>query len=133
MPTWVHGKLLYFLIRRLPPSCTGGVEVRMRIAEDVVRIPDLSVFLASAEPAEQHPSQPPLVTVEVLSPDDRHVEVMRKCHEYREWGVPNIWVIDPEARKLYVYTAGLSERDRFELPELGFTLSAAELFAAANA
>jgi hypothetical protein len=47
--------------------------------------------------------------------------------------VPNIWVIDPELRKLYVYTAGLSERDRFDLPELGFTVTAGELFASANA
>jgi hypothetical protein len=63
--------------------------------------------------------------------DDRLSEVPRKCEEYGTWGVPNIWVIESEMRKLYVYTAGFSEVDRFELPEFGFSVTAASLFSAA--
>jgi Uma2 family endonuclease len=128
MPTKIHAKLVYLLSRRLPDQVHGFVEFRMRLQEGVFRIPDLAVF---RDEPDDFPATPPLVAVEVTSPDDRLSEILRKCEEYRAWGVPNIWVIESEMRKFYVYTAGLSEVDRFQLPEFGFSVTAASLFAAA--
>ncbi len=51
------------------------------------------------------PSTPPLLVIEILSNDDRHHDLMEKLEEYRVWGVPNIWVVDPMAKRLALYTA----------------------------
>jgi Uma2 family endonuclease len=36
------------------------------------------------------PDTPPLIVVEILSPDDRLTEVREKLEEYRAWGVPHV-------------------------------------------
>jgi Uma2 family endonuclease len=43
------------------------------------------------------------VAIEIVSPDDRYSEMLEKLAEYQEWGVANIWVIDPHRRTLAVY------------------------------
>ncbi len=83
-------------------ACTG---TRMRLAPDLYRIPDIAVF-AGTEPDENVPSHPPLVVIEIISPDDRYSEVLEKLAEYRQWGVSHIWVVDPDRRTLATYEAG---------------------------
>ena len=80
------------------------------------------------EPAEDVPSSPPLVAIEILSPDDRFAGVLTKLEEYGAWGVAHVWFVDPISRKLYVYTAGLSETSAFRLPEYGVEMAASEVF-----
>lgn len=127
MPNFIHGFIIALLAIRLRPYGYPSAGVRLRIASDLVRIPDLSFFVGT-QPEARYPAEPPFATVEIISDDDRYRDVMDKCEEYRGWGVPNIWVIDPDLRKFYVYSAGLSERDEFELPGLGFTITARSLF-----
>ena len=75
------------------------------------------------------PDHPPLVAIEILSPDDRIGYVVPKLDEYRRWGVAHIWVADPEDRKLLVYGAdGLHEVEQLELPALGIVLTKNEIF-----
>jgi len=39
------------------------------------------------------------------------------------------WLVEPELKKLYVYDRGsLTEARQLELPEFGFSVTAAELF-----
>jgi Uma2 family endonuclease len=110
MPTYPHGKTqgeLFYHFRHLRDShrlfaCT---ETRMRLASDLYRIPDVAVF-AGTEPDEEVPSHPPLLVVEIISPDDRYSEVQEKLSEYQQWGVPHIWVVDPHRRTLATYDAG---------------------------
>ena len=71
---------------------------------------------------------PPLVAIEILSKDDRHHDLMEKLEEYRVWGVPNIWVIDPETQRFSIYTElGLQNVSPF-LAHYPFQLAPAELF-----
>jgi len=64
-----------------------------------------------------------------VSPDDRISKVIEKLREYRAFGVPNIWLIDPEARQLYVFdSSGLHEVESLALAEYGFSVTSAELF-----
>ena len=77
----------------------------MRLASDLYRIPDVAVFVGT-EPDDDVPSQPPLLVVEIISPDDRYSEVQEKLAEYQQWGVPHIWVVDPHRRTLATYDAG---------------------------
>jgi Uma2 family endonuclease len=106
----------------------GQTEMRSRVAATRVRIPDVSVY-AGEEPTERVPTQPPLVAIEILSPDDRHLAVMQKLEEYRAWGVRHIWLVDPERRRLQVYGSGsLSEVPALEIPEYDVRLTAADIF-----
>ncbi|MGP0074620.1 MAG: Uma2 family endonuclease [Bryobacteraceae bacterium] len=79
-------------------------ELRLRLEARVFRIPDVCVF-AGAQPQESVPSTPPLLAIEILSNDERHPNLMQKLEEYRVWGVPNIWVVDPVSKRLSFYTA----------------------------
>ena len=45
--------------------------------------------------------QPPLITIEIMSPEDRLRDAAAKSLEYLGFGVKNIWVIDPNTRIAY--------------------------------
>ncbi len=110
MPDYIHGRIQAKLIVRFGQleashrlfACS---ETRMRLAPDLYRIPDVAVF-AETEPDGPVPSQPPLLTVEIVSRDDRYSEVIEKLAEYQQWGVANIWVIDPQRRTFAEYKNG---------------------------
>lgn len=104
-------------------------ELRVKVAPSRYRVADLAVF-AGEEPSENVPSQPPLMAVEILSRDDRWVDVLEKLEDYRRWGVRHIWLADPWLRRLLVYTGeGFRSVDAFEIPELGARLAAEEILA----
>jgi Uma2 family endonuclease len=106
------------------------VEVRQRVTATRYRIPDIAVF--EHEPAEEVPSAPPLVAIEILSPDDRIGYVIPKLEEYRQWGVDHIWIVDPDNRKLFTYgESGLHEVIELRLPEYEISLTLADIFGAA--
>jgi Uma2 family endonuclease len=103
------------------------VEVRQKVSPTRYRIPDIAVF--EREPAEEVPSTPPIVAIEILSPDDRIGYILPKLEEYRNWGVRHIWAADPEDRKLFTYgETGLHEVIEVLLPEYGVVLSATDIF-----
>ena len=54
-------------------------------------------------------TQAPLIAIEILSPEDRLSDFHAKAAEYREFGVQNIWVIDPERRIAYTYNGSALE------------------------
>jgi Uma2 family endonuclease len=134
MKDYIHGRLEFLLgaeFAKLIPnfSLHPCLEVRMKLARDIYRIPDFAVF--GAAPSNQHvPDTPPLVVVEILSKDDRHLDLMQKLEEYRQWGVPHIWVIDPSTKRFSMYTdLGLQNVSSLRLSEHPFQLTPAELFA----
>lgn len=132
LPTFPHGNLQLRMGSRLmalQQSCPvfTGVEVRVRIASDLYRIPDISMW--EGVPPDRVPASPPLLVVEISSPDDRLDAMLQKLEEYRAWGVRHIWLIEPELKRIHVYDRGsLTAVSRLELPQFGFTLTAQELF-----
>ena len=44
---------------------------------------------------------PPLAIIEVLSPEDRISRYQERFSDYRQFGVPHIWVVDPQSRRGY--------------------------------
>src|SRR5579859_7335472 len=106
----------------------GRVELRSRVTATRVRIPDVSAY-TGVEPTDPVPSTPPLIAIEILSPDDRHSKLIAKLEEYREWGVRHVWLVNPQTRKLHVYEKGaLREVDSFEVPEFELRVTATEIF-----
>ncbi len=103
------------------------VERRHQVTPTRYRISDVAVF--SSEPDSEIPAYPPLVSIEVLSPDDRIGYIIPKIVEYWRWGVANIWLAYPDARKLFVYGAnGLHEVEQLELPQYSIVLTKDVIF-----
>jgi Uma2 family endonuclease len=120
-PDYLHGKaqsllVLFFALLRKRLSVFPCVETRMRLRPNVVWIPDVAVFYPT-EPSSL-PDSPPLVVVEVLSSDDRMPAVREKLEEYRVWGVPHVWLVDPHSRRLYIWDSSLKEVDSLKIPDL---------------
>ncbi len=74
------------------------------------------------------PDTPPLVVVEVLSLDDRLTAVREKLEEYRAWGVPHVWLVDPHGKRLYICDRGLMEVSSLQILELGIELLPNHIF-----
>lgn len=76
-------------------------------APDTVRAPDVWFVKAERVPADGLPEGfwpgAPDLAVEVLSPSDRFVDVMRKVQEYLAAGTHLVWVIDPKGRSAAVF------------------------------
>jgi Uma2 family endonuclease len=111
---------------RQPARLFPSSEVRVRIAPDLIRIPDVAVF-AGKEPVGV-PADLPLIVLEIVSPDDRWHEIIAKLREFHDWGVPNVWLVDPEAKSLFVLNAKLNQVDAFTLPEYGIRIGPDDLF-----
>ena len=105
----------------------GRPEIRVRISESRFRIIDLAIY-AGSRPSESVPSRPPLAAIEILSPDDRMSDVLAKLAEYQQWGVEHVWLIHPEARKLYEFRDGaLLERPELGLPRIAFSFQIGDI------
>ena len=110
-------------------SLFGYPEVTLRLSPTHYRIADVAAFAGDFPAGTMYPSDPPVLAAEVVSEDDRHVEILEKLAEYHAWGVKHVWLVDPWTRKLFVYdSGGLRETTCFELPEFGAKLSKAEVF-----
>ncbi len=101
--------------------------VQLKVREELYLVPDISVFWLD-EPVLAFPDQPPLVVIEILSEDDRLTAVRSKLDEYRAWGVPHVWLVDPYLRKLYTCDAGLTEVAALRVPELDLELRPEHIF-----
>jgi Uma2 family endonuclease len=134
LPTFPHGNIQLELgsrLRALQRTCPvfTGVEVRMRMATDLYRIPDIAMW--EGTPPDPVPSSPPLLVAEIVSPDDRWNDLIQKLEEYRLWGVPHIWLVEPELKRLHIYDGGsLTQVTSLELPQFGFAVTASDLFGA---
>jgi Uma2 family endonuclease len=94
----VQREILFWFYRHDKEWQTRSLaEQRTRLDSDTVRVPDVSVFPRSV-PIEPVFSHPQLIVVEVLSPEDRQYRMQRRIEDYRRFGVPHIWIVDPARR-----------------------------------
>ena len=107
--TWHHSKLqaalaAYFFRRRKAWNLHVGTDARVRARAGKYMIPDLYI-VAGPEPIGPVLELPPLLWIEILSPDDRPLRVNRKIQAVLESGAPYVWVIDPETLESELHTA----------------------------
>lgn len=131
MPAFSHSDVqnsfsVFFHPYRRSHNLFGVPELRLRLGPDLIRIPDYSLFTGKPD---EVPSTPPLVAVEITSPDDRLDDILEKREEYRAWGVPNIRLVQPGPRRLHVDDGALKQVEAFTLPSYGIRLTPAHLFA----
>jgi Uma2 family endonuclease len=108
MPTWKHGLLqghFMQLINTGFPKFAAASEVTVRIREGKYFVPDV-VVQSRDRIQDPYPTEPVHLCIEILSPDDRMSEVLAKCEEYHAWGVPTVWIADPDNERAWEYRAG---------------------------
>jgi len=84
----------YINRRRKQWHVLAYTELRIKVRGDWYPIPDVCVY-PLPKPEERYPSQPPLLWIEILSPDDRMRDVWAKAEELLKCGVRYVWIIDP--------------------------------------
>jgi Uma2 family endonuclease len=102
-------------------AATNDSGILLERNPDTVRGPDLLVIRKSRLPAGQFPKShltaPPEVAVEVRSSSDRTSEVLHKVALFLSAGVAEVWVIDPDHRRVIVYR-DLEEEIVFDAPQV---------------
>jgi Uma2 family endonuclease len=97
-------------------------ECRTRIEETRYRVPGVLVMTRPFRQNDRIVLDPPLLAIEILSPDDRMRDVMHRFREYERFGVRHIVQMDPEDRTTFLFHNGdLVRRDlsSFEVPGRG--------------
>lgn len=118
-----------------------GADGTMEILADLVRIPDVAFTSWGRLPGRVRPRDPvpqvaPDLAVEVLSRSNTAAEMRVKRADYVQAGVQLVWMVDPDARTVEVWTSPtqgvtLNSQDTLDgsnvLP--GFSLPLPQLFA----
>jgi Uma2 family endonuclease len=133
LPAVLHSRVKGLLALFFEPlskrvRLTMMLGLRLQIEPRLFRIVDFAIYLG-ARPAGRYATTPAFVTLEIVSEDDCFVDVTERLEDYRRWGVPHVWLVDPQLKRLYEYTeAGLLQYPSLRLPEFDFEISAQELF-----
>jgi len=116
-------------------------ETDVRLADDVVRRPDVAFFRAGRLEGIDLDQVPlpvaPDLAIEIVSKNDRADDLLLKVSQYLQAGAQAVWLMYPNAGLAYRYVPGklqpevLNAKDgaRFEEPELlpGFSLHLSEI------
>ena len=98
---WEHARLqallaIWFGSQEKGWSVKVATEQRVQVSLTRVRIPD--VMLVPRGPQPEVAVDPPVLVVEILSPDDTYTETQSRSADYLKMGVPCVWIIDPTSR-----------------------------------
>jgi Uma2 family endonuclease len=98
---WEHARIQallasWFGSREAQWSVLTATEQRVRVSETRIRIPDLVVVRAEQQPDVL--TEPPLLVIEILSPDDSYSDTQERAEDYFLMGVSTVWIIDPRTR-----------------------------------
>ena len=117
-------------------------EPAFRLGRDPDTLFGIDVAYASAElvgntdPESPYYDGPPVLAVEILSPSDKHEDIVRKITAYLHAGVI-VWEVDPDFRRVSVHRTGQASKTFYANDELttepelpGFRVLVAEFFGA---
>ena len=77
-------------------------EMRVQVAPTRFRVPDIAVTTRKVKGRILR--EPPLLCIEVLSPEDRASRIELRIDDYLKFGVPHVWLIDPRRKSAWSYT-----------------------------
>jgi Uma2 family endonuclease len=106
-------------------------DVRTQVSRSHFRVPDISVLRADA-PKERIITRPPLIAIEILSPEDRLSRFQDRIDDYLNFGVENIWIFDPERRAAWTATSTglhLAQNGELTVPGTPIRVVLGEIFA----
>lgn len=104
------------------------VEVRLKIRARKYRVPDVMVLAAAAS----YPAvidEPPILCIEIVSPNDKLPDWVLRAGDYLDVGVPVTWILDPETKQVFLYSdRGTIQSSESVLRHNQIELPIAELF-----
>jgi Uma2 family endonuclease len=106
-------------------------DVRTQVSRSHFRVPDVSVLRADT-PKERIITHPPLIVIEILSPEDRLSRFQDRIDDYLGFGVEHIWIIDPERRSAWTASRTglhLVQNGELTVPETPIRVDLSEIFA----
>jgi Uma2 family endonuclease len=100
---------------------------RVQVSPTRVRIPD--VLPITLKPHPEVLIEPPILVVEILSPEDNYAEIRTRASDYFHMGVQAVWIVDPRVRVGLWSTGGAwTQSDRLEVPGTQIYAGLAPLF-----
>ena len=105
---WQATLVMFLRIRRKEFTIRVRPEMRTQTGERRYRVPDVAI-LDAALPDEPIATAPPLIAIEILSPEDRLSRLVVRLADFEAMGVPAIYVIDPIDNSLLRFQAGRLE------------------------
>ena len=106
--SWIQGRLVAFFLNRFRETGIAAIpEWRFQVRPTRFRIPD--VIVTRGKPDEQILTRPPLLCIEILSPEDTVTRTNQRIREYLDFGVPAVWLVDPLEKTVTVYRANTIE------------------------
>jgi Uma2 family endonuclease len=119
--------IVWFHTRMAQCNVIAFPETRVQVAPSRFRIPD--ICLMRGWPKSGVITEPPLLCIEILSPEDRLGRVEARIRDFLAFGVPAVWVIDPMQRRAWTYTkAGVEEAAGLVLKSEEIVLDLREVF-----
>jgi Uma2 family endonuclease len=106
-------------------------EQRVQTLKTHFRVPDITILREGSQ-REGILTHPPLLVIEVQSPDIPLRKTENKSGEYLAFGIEHVWVIDPYARVAYRGTPKgleLVRSGELDIPGTPIRVSAQEIFA----
>ena len=111
--SWLQAALAAYIFRRRKAwGVNVYTEQRARVRAGKYKLPDVCI-VEGPRPKTPIFEHPPLVAIEILSPEDRPLRVDQTIAEWLEFGVGYVWVIDPETLESILHTA----RGRVAVPD----------------
>lgn len=112
----LHAQLMGVLALR-EPSISVLPSLTLQITPTRFRVPDLVIYDRPLTAEEFEMTMPPLVVIEILSPEDTIMRVDSLEADYRQMGISHIWIIDPRNRSGWICeTAGWIRTTIFFVP-----------------
>jgi Uma2 family endonuclease len=106
-------------------------EQRVQTQHNHFRVPDLTILRAGLH-RERILTRPPLLVIEIQSPEDTLRRTAAKTAEYLAFGIEHVWVVDPNARVAYRGMADgleLARSGELAIPETPIRIVLDDLFA----
>jgi Uma2 family endonuclease len=126
---WQAAIVEYFRSRRVEWKIRAAAELRVQVARNRFRVPDVTVLDRNL-PTEQIVTHAPIAVFEILSPEDSLNRMMTKLADYERMGIKTILVLDPNGRHFRYLDGTLQPLppEPFDLPGSAsrFDLSAIE-------
>jgi Uma2 family endonuclease len=100
---------IYARQRKKGYVCSNDTGVIVERDPDTVRGVDVTFYedaKTAADMEQKYAADPPVLAVEVVSPNDRTNRTLRRVAELLKIGVREVWVIDPQARDVSICRTG---------------------------
>jgi Uma2 family endonuclease len=118
----------WFFLREREWNIRAVTDQRFQVSPARFRVPDVTV-IDCTQPVEQILTHPPLIVIEVFSPEDTWRRIEQRVADYLKFGIPNIWILDLAPRRAWIATrAGFAETHILQVEDSPITVSLDELF-----